>query len=165
VRPKLITALLTGTISLTISGALAHAEIDNGGPDQSAQAKMSEATATATEVRTNNTESDPVWSAWHKTLDLAVKCRFDLLAQKFFKHSTISAGIAYTVTSDGHIVNAHLIQPSANAIFNTMLLTVVNSMGGDSVLQFPDGSTEKQVEKTSTFNSNAGHWYDNIMAL
>ncbi len=93
------------------------------------------------------------WDTWHHNVAQTIYQRFNTLSSKFFsKGAPLAANVAYTVTRDGHIANAHLTQKSPNIIFNTMILTVVNSINGDqSVLQFPPGSHRMTVDKAGVF--------------
>jgi hypothetical protein len=100
------------------------------------------------------------WDTWHHNVAQTIYQRFNTLSSRFFaKGAPLAACIAYTVTRDGHITNVHLTQKSPNIIFNTMIITVVNSINGDqSVLQFPQGSRRMTVEKAGDFKVG----YDNI---
>lgn len=93
------------------------------------------------------------WDQWHHNVAQNIYERFNSLSNKFFARGCpLMASISYTVTRDGHIINAHLTQKSPNIIFNTMLLTVVNSLNGNTaVLQFPQGSHRMQVDKAGEF--------------
>jgi hypothetical protein len=116
----------------------------------------------------NRNMSDPddtaemklAWDTWHHNVAQTIYQRFNTLSSRFFaKGAPLAACIAYTVTRDGHITNVHLTQKSPNIIFNTMIITVVNSINGDqSVLQFPQGSRRMTVEKAGDFKVG----YDNI---
>lgn len=95
------------------------------------------------------------WDEWHKQLANTVYERFNAAATQLFKHSpAISCQISYMVASDGRIGNVRILQPSANPIFNTVLVNIIRSMQGNPVLAFPSGSHRKFVEKTGTFTWN-----------
>ncbi|CAM6001826.1 unnamed protein product [Sphagnum balticum] len=98
------------------------------------------------------------WDAWHKNVALTIYQRFSTLSNRFFAHGQpLRAIVAYSVTRDGRIVNAHLTEKSPNIIYNTMVLTVVNSINGDiGVLAFPQGSRRFSVEKSGDFTVNWG---------
>jgi hypothetical protein len=98
------------------------------------------------------------WDAWHKNVATTIYQRFSTLSNRFFAHGQpLRAIVAYSVTRDGHIVNAHLTEKSPNIIYNTMVLTVVNSINGDiGVLAFPQGSRRFSVEKSGDFTVNWG---------
>jgi hypothetical protein len=116
----------------------------------------------------NGNVSDPddtaemklAWDTWHHNVAQTIYQRFNTLSSRFFaKGAPLAACIAYTVTRDGHVTNVHLTQKSPNIIFNTMIITVVNSINGDqSVLPFPQGSRRMTVEKAGDFKVG----YDNI---
>jgi hypothetical protein len=96
------------------------------------------------------------WDAWHKNVALTIYQRFSTLSNRFFAHGQpLRAIVAYSVTKDGRIVNAHLTEKSPNIIYNTMVITVVNSINGDvGVLTFPQGSRRFSVEKSGDFTVN-----------
>jgi hypothetical protein len=98
------------------------------------------------------------WDAWHKNVAMTIYQRFSTLSNRFFaRGQPLRAIVAYSVTKDGHIVNAHLTEKSPNIIYNTMVLTVVNSINGDiGVLAFPQGSRRFSVEKSGDFTVNWG---------
>ena len=98
------------------------------------------------------------WDAWHKNVAMTIYQRFSTLSNRFFAHGQpLRAIVAYSVTRDGKIVNAHLTEKSPNIIYNTMVLTVVNSINGDiGVLAFPQGSRRMSVEKSGDFTVNWG---------
>jgi len=98
------------------------------------------------------------WDAWHKNVAMTIYQRFSTLSNRFFaRGQPLRAIVAYSVTRDGHIVNAHLTEKSPNIIYNTMVLTVVNSINGDiGVLAFPQGSRRFSVEKSGDFTVNWG---------
>jgi hypothetical protein len=107
---------------------------------------------------TNSEESaqmELLWDAWHKRVAQAIYERFNTSAQKLFKHSPpLACQISYMVAKDGRVGNVRVLQPSANPIFNTMLLTVIHSMAGNPVLAFPPDSRRQFVEKIATFTWN-----------
>lgn len=108
----------------------------------------------------NDPDSSPemqlAWDAWHKRVAEEVYRRFSTLSNAAFSHSRpLLASASYCVTRDGRILNARLMQPSSNLIFNTLVLGVINSLSGDySVLAFPQGSRRMMVEKGGTFKQN-----------
>ena len=65
------------------------------------------------------------------------------------------AVVVYTVTSDGHILNARILHPF-NPLFDALGLAAIKSLT-PAVLQFPSGSTRNQVDMVGTFvrGSNA----------
>ncbi len=100
------------------------------------------------------------WDTWHHNVAQTIYERFNTLSNKFFsKGAPLAACISYTVTRDGRVTNVHLTQKSPNIIFNTMIITVVNSINGNqSLLQFPQGSRRMTVEKAGDFKVG----YENI---
>lgn len=97
------------------------------------------------------------WDMWHKRVAEAVYVRFNSLATMAFKHSKpLECQVCYSVTRDGRIVNARILQGSSSIMFNTMLVGVINSLNGNPILQFPPGSRRQFVEKGGTFQHNYG---------
>ncbi len=98
-----------------------------------------------------------LWDAWHKRVAETIYVRFNSLAQMAFKRSQpLACQVSYMVARDGRVGNVQLLQKSANPIFNTMLLGVINSMNGNPVLEYPPNSRRQFVEKTGTFTWNYG---------
>lgn len=105
-------------------------------------------------------EMQLAWDAWHKQVAAAVYQRYTALSNAAFMRSGRPqlATASYTVTRDGRVVNARLIQPSWNPIYNSLILGVINSISGDlSILAFPQGSHRMMVEKSGTFSQNYGN--------
>jgi hypothetical protein len=136
-----------------------------GVPDQMRQQAPPQQMGTTTP---NNFAQDPdatpdmqlLWDIWHKRVAAAVYQRYAALSNAAFSMSRrpLMAVAGYTVTRDGRIVGARLLQPSWNPIYNTLILGVINSINGDmSVLAFPPGSRRMMVEKSATFSQNYGH--------
>ncbi len=97
------------------------------------------------------------WDMWHKRVAEAVYMRFNSLATMAFKRSKpLACMVSYTVTRDGRIINAKILQGSDSMMFNTMLVGVINSLNGNPILQFPPGSRRQMVEKGGTFQHNFG---------
>ena len=100
------------------------------------------------------------WDAWHKRVAAAVYQRYSVLSSSTLVRSgrPLQASASYVVTRDGRIINAQLLVPSSNLIYNMLILGVINSISGDlSVLAFPPGSHRLMVEKTGTFLQNCGN--------
>ncbi|MBU6451585.1 MAG: TonB C-terminal domain-containing protein [Cyanobacteria bacterium REEB67] len=96
-----------------------------------------------------------LWDAWHKRVAETIYTRFNSSAQMFFKHSPpLACQVSYMVARDGRIGNVRVLQPSNNPIYNTMLLTVIKSMAGNPVLEYPPNSKRQFVEKSGTFTWN-----------
>jgi hypothetical protein len=96
-----------------------------------------------------------LWDAWHKRVAETIYSRFNTSAQMLFKRSPpLACQVSYMVARDGRIGNVRILQPSANAIFNTMLLGVIHSIQGNAVLEYPPNSHRQFVEKTGTFTWN-----------
>lgn len=96
-----------------------------------------------------------LWDAWHKRVAETIYIRFNTSAQMFFKHSpALACQVSYMVARDGRIGNVRVLQPSSNAIFNTMLLGVIQSIQGNAVLEYPPNSRRHFVEKTGLFTWN-----------
>lgn len=93
------------------------------------------------------------WDEWHKRVARSIFHSFYTLANVAFTRSTgLVAAAAYTVTSDGRILNARVTKPSSNPIFDSLILKAINRQNGNSqMLQFPAGSKRDQVEKSGTF--------------
>ncbi len=105
----------------------------------------------------NSREMQLAWDQWHKNVAQAIYQRFMPLSNKFFEHGEpLAAIVYYSVTRDGQVTNAHLTQKSQNVIYNTLVLTVVNSLSGNNVLAFPPGSRRMSVDKSGTFMVNYG---------
>jgi hypothetical protein len=121
-------------------------------------------TTTPNQFAPQDPDSSPemqlAWDEWHRRVAGAIYQRYATLSNAAF-HSTgrpLMAVVDYVVTRDGRICNAHLIQPSGNAVYNALILGVVNSIAGDmSILAFPLGSRRMMVEKSGTFSQNYGH--------
>lgn len=97
------------------------------------------------------------WEMWHRRVAEAISIRFNGVAQQAFSQSRpISCEAAYTVTRDRQIVNVRLLHKSNNIVFNSMLLMVLKSMNGNSVLEFPPESKRESVEKTGEFTWHKG---------
>jgi len=99
------------------------------------------------------------WDAWHKRVAAAVYTRYSVLSSSAFARSRpLEASASYVVTRDGRIINARLLIPSSNLVYNMLILGVINSISGDlSVLAFPPGSHRLMIEKSATFMQNCGN--------
>jgi len=98
------------------------------------------------------------WDKWHHDVAQVIFQRYNSAAELAFQSSPPLRGVvAYTVTRDGRILNVHVTERSPNVIFNTMLLGCVNSVAGDPVLQFPQGTHRQTVDKVSVFTWRYGH--------
>jgi hypothetical protein len=100
------------------------------------------------------------WDAWHKRVADAVYQRYSGLSNAAFQRSgrPLQASAGYVVTCDGRIVNVQLLVRSFDPIYNTLIVGVINSLSGDyALLQFPQGSHRRMVEKSATFSQNMGH--------
>ncbi len=106
----------------------------------------------------DSNEMRAAWDQWHARVAEAVYQRFSLLVKASFQSVYgLNASAAYTVTKDGRIVNAHVINRSTNPLFNAIVLTAINSLNGNAaLLQFPAGTKRVQVEKSGTFTQNCG---------
>lgn len=97
------------------------------------------------------------WDLWHKRVAEAIYVRFDVCATRAFANSKPLACLAsYTVTRDRRIVNVKLDRKSDSLTYNMMLLTVLNSMSGNPLLEFPPGTNRQCVFKSGTFSRNCG---------
>jgi hypothetical protein len=107
-------------------------------------------------------ESSPAmkiaWNDWHKRVATNVFLRFSAMAKEAFPDTRpMNAAVAYTVTNDGHILNARLTAVDTDELYNLLCLTAVNSLNGNlEVLQFPKGSRRTKVDKSGTFCHNSG---------
>jgi len=127
-------------------------------PPQS-QPKPPDAQESQPAKQLNDPDSSPetkvAWDEWHKRVADAILQRFSPLANAAFYRSKLLCAVAtYTVTRDGRIMNAHLVQENANAVFNAIVLNAINSLNDNSnkeILQFPAGSKKEQVEESQTF--------------
>jgi len=96
------------------------------------------------------------WKQWHSRVAAAIYARFQHFSRAEFRGARpMAAVVAYSVTRDGKIVNAHLTKQS-DPRYDTMVLNVVNSLNGNQVLQFPQGSQRTEVAKIATFDFNEG---------
>lgn len=113
----------------------------------------------------NDPDSSPdmklLWDMWHKRVATAIYNRYTAMTNAAFllnKRQPLLCSASYTVTRNGQIINAQLVQRSPNIIYNTIVLSVVQSINGDTaLLQFPPGSRRQTVEKSATFEQNYGH--------
>lgn len=97
------------------------------------------------------------WDLWHKRVAEAIFIRFDERAKTAFANSRpISCEASYNVTRDGRITNVRLLRNSSDFRYNMMLITVLNSMNGNPLLQFPPGTNRQVVCKTGEFSRNCG---------
>jgi hypothetical protein len=98
------------------------------------------------------------WDTWHHNVAQAVYQRYTNFSNMAFSHSPpMSVSVSYTVTRDCQVQNIMLTQKSPNFLFNTLILTVIKSLNGDSaLLTFPQGSRRMSVEKSGTFSVNNG---------
>lgn len=97
------------------------------------------------------------WDLWHKRVAEAIFLRFDERAKAAFANSRpISCEATYNVTRDGRIMNVRLLRKSNDMGYNMMLMTVLNSMNGSPLLQFPPGTNRQFVCKTGEFSRNCG---------
>jgi len=97
------------------------------------------------------------WDQWHKRVSNAISQRFCTLANTAFPHpdKPIIAVAVYTVTRDGRILNARIIQSDRNPIYNALCLSAITSLNRNlEILQFPQGSVRMTVEQEYTFNLN-----------
>jgi hypothetical protein len=93
------------------------------------------------------------WEMWHRRVAEAISLRFNGIAQRAFAQSRpIACQAAYTVTRNKQIVNVRLLHKSNNIVYNSMVLMVLKSMNGNSVLEFPSGSKRESAEKTGEFD-------------
>jgi TonB C terminal len=96
-----------------------------------------------------------LWDAWHKRVAETIYVRFNGAAQMLFSRSQpMACQVSYMVARDGRIGNVRILQPSASAAYNNMLLGIIKSIAGDPVLQYPPNSRRQFVEKTGTFTWN-----------
>jgi len=94
------------------------------------------------------------WNEWHSRVAGAIFQRYSMLSNFAFSHSrrTLTACVSYVVTRDGQIMNARLVEPSVNPLYNLLVVQVIKSLNGDlTVLQFPQGSRRQTMDKASTF--------------
>ena len=98
------------------------------------------------------------WDQWHHNVAQAVYQRYTSFSNMAFTHSPpLSVSVSYTVTRDCQVQNIRLTQKSPNFLFNTLILTVVKSLNGDTgLLTFPQGSRRMSVDKAGTFSVNYG---------
>lgn len=105
----------------------------------------------------NTQEMQLQWDLWHKRVAEAIFIRFDERAKSAFANSRpISCEASYSVTRDGRVTNIRLLRKSNDLMYNMMLMTVLNSMSGSPLLQFPPGSHRQFVCKTGEFSRNCG---------
>jgi hypothetical protein len=118
-------------------------------------APMRSQTTTPSDDPEKNGQMSLLWDAWHKRVAETIYTRFATSAQLLFKRSQpLACQVSYMVARDGRIGNVRILQPSANPIFNGMLLTVIKSIAGNPVLEYPPNSKRQFVEKTGTFTWN-----------
>ncbi|HEY9680764.1 MAG TPA: hypothetical protein V6C86_04210 [Oculatellaceae cyanobacterium] len=98
------------------------------------------------------------WDTWHHNVAQAVYQRYTNFSNMAFSHSPpMTVSVSYTVTRDCQVQNIQLTQKSPNFLFNTLILTVIKSLNGDTaLLTFPQGSRRMSVEKAGTFSVNNG---------
>ncbi len=108
-------------------------------------------------LKQDSAELDIAWNQWHERVAKNVYVRFNNMALIAFPHSRpLSCKITYTVTRDGRIINARILESSQDAVFDKMVIGVVSSLNGNPILQFPQGSRRQQVEKLCGFEHNFG---------
>lgn len=102
-------------------------------------------------------EMKAAWEAWRKRVSEELFWRFTEVSRFEFKNSTpMLAQVRYTVDDAGKIDNVKLVKKSWSPQFNSLVLSVIDSIGDDPILKFPAGSERQTVEKTDIFSANYG---------
>lgn len=105
----------------------------------------------------NSQEMKLAWDEWHRRVAEGIFVKIQTIASVTLRRSPpLICKVCYTVTREGRVVNVRMLQPSSSIIYNTLVMTVINSMNGNPVLQFPMGSRRMMCEKTTTLAHNNG---------
>lgn len=105
----------------------------------------------------NSGEMQLAWDEWHRRVAGAIFEKIQGIASQTLRHSQpLQCRVCYTITRDGRVINVRMLDRSSSIIYNTLVMTVINSMMGSPVLQFPMGSRRMACEKITTLAHNNG---------
>ena len=99
-------------------------------------------------------DASVAWINWHARIDKEIAKRFaSFSGDKRFYPAHVE--MKYAVSKDREIKNVRFDQKSSSVLFNTMARVVVNSLNKDSILEFPDGYDESDVEMKADFSARS----------
>jgi hypothetical protein len=99
------------------------------------------------------------WDSWNRNIDQYLQSLFE--KEKIFSHGPrYRVTVAYAISQNGKVENVRFISKSESERFNQVVLQLVKSMTGRSLIQFPVGSKTEVVEKQTSFTNHL--WYDNL---
>lgn len=108
-------------------------------------------------VAIESAETKAAWDDWHRRVALQVFARYSSMVAAEFKDSKpLFAQASYLVAKDNQIVEARIVHSSGNVRFDTLVVTAINSLNGNSILKFPVDAPPNSVKKSATFTMNAG---------
>jgi len=106
----------------------------------------------------------PDWTSWQKNINgylKSIEDRSGLVSCTAPNQGRLVAIVAYTITQDGQIEQAHLIKKSNSETFDQCALEIVSSMSERPFLRFPKGSKILSVDRSFTFENHL--WFDGLM--
>jgi hypothetical protein len=103
------------------------------------------------------------WKQWSENIDRYLQLEEPIYFSPFFHTSHYQVEVAYTITRNSQITNAHLVKECDNQGFNNCVIKLVNSIAKLPFLQFPDGAADKSMDRTTVFTNPL--WYDNLWSI
>jgi len=97
---------------------------------------------------------------WKRRIDGAIQEKFDRLFAGRFKEG--KATVTYQVTLDGKLLNAELVQPSTDSLFNKSALNCVRNFKDPLLLRPPAGVVYTSRFQTTTIRA-AGSYSSKLL--